>query len=159
MSNKPKYKAIKILSDEEIRELTEYTMIGEGGEGADLAGFEEAAEIIGKAMEPYKKHFCDPVKALIFSIRTAYLLGVQHGAEEYRIASSDWLKYDDCEPFPSMKFELLQSAAEDFWEQMEYEVPAEYLRDVCTKIGFIFMEDNGGKRKRQRKPPSTWRNC
>lgn len=123
-----------ILSDKEIRELTEYLPYPEGG-GEDLADFETLSGLVEKAVSPYLKKITDPAQAMVFVFRAFYFLGALHGMQTYRceVCGEEYLP-----DLNTTKFSLDEYSAIDFYEFNRDEVPPEYVDEICRKFGFGF---------------------
>ena len=114
--NKNKY----ILSDEDIRDLSDLTPFAEGDpvvflEDGDTWGFWAAKLETGQARA-------------LFHMRSFYLLGVIRGAEAYRSMLKDEEETQD------MAFSLDSGAAEEFREDLEA-MPPELFQRLTALLG------------------------
>ncbi len=137
-----------ILSDEEIRDLSDFTPFSEGDpigvmeDGEPVCGFWEAAEqVAGAAALQAAKLTTGQARAL-FHMRSFYFLGVQRGAEAYRSLLSDEDEVKD------MPFALSDYAAEEFREDLE-QMPPELFQRLCALLGLsVQWADRPGRGRR-----------
>ncbi|MEY8385907.1 hypothetical protein AALC17_01280 [Oscillospiraceae bacterium 38-13] len=122
-----------ILSDEDIRNLTDTTPFSEGDsvgflEDGDACGFWMAAEEAAAAAAIQAAKLTTGQARALFHMRSFYFLGVLRGAEAYRFMLTDEEKVKD------MAFSLDSGAAEEFLEDLE-SMEAEDFRRLCALLG------------------------
>lgn len=122
-----------ILSDEDIRNLTDTTPFSEGDsvgflEDEDACGFWLAAEEAAAAAAIQAAKLTTGQARALFHMRGFYFLGVLRGAEAYRFMLTDEEKVKD------MAFSLDSGAAEEFLEDLEA-MEAEDFRRLCALLG------------------------
>lgn len=128
--NKNKY----ILSDEDIRDLSDLTPFAEGDpvcfleDGDPECGFWAAAEEVAAASAVQAAKLETGQARALFHMRSFYLLGVIRGAEAYR----SMLK--DEEETLDMVFSLDSGAAEEFREDLEA-MPPELFQRLTALLG------------------------
>lgn len=116
-----------ILSDEDIRDLSDLTPFAEGDpvgflEDGDVCGFWAAAEEVAVASAVQAAKLETGQARALFHMRSFYLLGVLRGAEAYRSMLTDEEETKD------MAFSLDSGAAEEFREDLEAMPPALFQR-------------------------------
>lgn len=127
--NKNKY----ILSDEDIRDLSDLTPFAEGDpvvflEDGDTWGFWAAAEEVAAASAVQAAKLETGQARALFHMRSFYLLGVIRGAEAYRSMLKDEEETQD------MAFSLDSGAAEEFREDLEA-MPPELFQRLTALLG------------------------
>lgn len=122
-----------ILSNQDIIQLLDDAPAGEGEGLEELVG---VSEEVAKAAARYLHKLPDVQRRVVFALRAMYLIGVQHGAEEYRRAiASD-------KEWPQMPFALDDYYSEWVIEDMEG-VGLEYLNKICQPVGLTFDARGG----------------
>jgi len=140
-----------ILSDEEIRDLSDFTPFSEGDpivfmdDGEPVCFFWEAAEqVVGAEAVEAAKLTTGQARAL-FHMRSFYLLGVQRGAEAYRSMLSDEDEIKD------MPFSLDAYAAGEFREELQ-QMPPDLFQRLCALLGLsVQWADKPNKRRRRKR--------
>lgn len=122
-----------ILSDEDVRDLSDLTPFAEGDtvgflEDGDGYGFWAAAEEIAVASAVQAAKLETGQARALFHMRSFYLLGVLRGAEAYRSMLTDEEKTKD------IAFSLDSSAAEEFREDLEA-MPPELFQRLAALLG------------------------
>lgn len=122
-----------ILSDEDIRNLTDTTPFSEGDpvgflENGDAFGFCQAAEEVAVASAVHAAKLTAGQARALFHMRSFYFLGVLRGAEEYRHTLTD--KFE----LKTIPFSLDGACAEEFRESLETMAPEDFRR-LCALLG------------------------
>lgn len=122
-----------ILSDENIRDLTDTTPFSEGDpvgflEDGDGCGFWMAAEEVAEASAVQAAKLPAGQARALFHMRAFYFLGVLRGAEEYRSMLTD--KFE----LKTIPFSLDDGCSQEFRESLEA-MPPEEFRRLCALLG------------------------
>lgn len=119
-----------ILSDEELRFLSEYTPYAEGGL---LSEFEEEGKQVVQAIAQANIQVTDKRARRLLLLRGFYFLGVLRGAEAYRTAVLEAVKPELSahEPLP---FELDEGCAQLFADDLN-QLPQGELDSLCSALG------------------------
>lgn len=119
-----------ILSDEELRFLSEYTPYAEGGL---LSEFEEEGKQVVQAIAQANTQVTDKRARRLLLLRGFYFLGVLRGAEAYRTAVLEAVKPELSahEPLP---FELDEGCAQLFADDLN-QLPQGKLDSLCSALG------------------------
>lgn len=119
-----------ILSDEELRFLSEYTPYAEGGL---LSEFEEEGKQVVQAIAQANTQVADKRARRLLLLRGFYFLGVLRGAEAYRTAVLEAVKPELSahEPLP---FELDEGCAQLFADDLN-QLPQGELDSLCSALG------------------------
>lgn len=122
-----------ILSDEDIRDLTDTTPFPEGEsvgflEDGDGCGFWLAAEEVAAASAAQAAKLTTGQARALFHMRSFYFLGVLRGAEEYRHTLTD--KFE----LKTIPFSLDDCCSEEFREDLENMPPEDFQR-LCALLG------------------------
>lgn len=122
-----------ILSDEDIRDLTDTTPFSEGEsvgflEDGDGCGFWLAAEEVAAASAAQAAKLTTGQARALFHMRSFYFLGVLRGAEEYRHTLTD--KFE----LKTIPFSLDDCCSEEFREDLENMLPEDFQR-LCALLG------------------------
>lgn len=130
-----------ILSDENIRTLTDTTPFSEGDtmgflEDGDGCGFWLAAEEVAVASAVQAAKLTTGQARALFHMRSFYLLGVLRGAEEYRHSLTDEF---ELKPIP---FSLDNCCSQEFRESLEAMPPKDFQR-LCALLGLSVPWENG----------------
>jgi len=122
------------LSDEDIREASEYTPFTESTPVYDeddvepkSSFFGVAEQVAGAAAVEAAKLKSGQARAL-FHMRSFYLLGVLHGAEAYRAIQTG--EYER----KKIPFSLDEYCAEEYREELE-QLPPEVFQSLCSLLG------------------------
>lgn len=118
-----------ILSDEELRFLSEYTPYAEGGL---LSEFEEEGKQVVQAIAQANTQVTDKRARRLLLLRGFYFLGVLRGAEAYRTAVLEAVKPELSahEPLP---FELDEGCAQLFADDLN-QLPQGELDSLCSAL-------------------------
>ncbi len=138
MADKTKNRLVKkrylSLSDEDIREASEYTPFSEATPVYDKYDIEPkssffgvAERVAGAAAVEAAKLKTGQARAL-FHMRSFYLLGVLHGAEAYRAMQTG--EYER----KKIPFIMDNSCAAEFREELE-QLPPEVFQSLCSLLG------------------------
>lgn len=125
-----------ILSDEDLKCLSEYTPYSEGDAflwvidiGQKMGGFWGIAKDVAEAIAADAVHLCSGQARALLAMRAFYLLGVLRGGEAYRNLVVD---SDGEEPeFKDMPFEV---DSELFVEDLK-ELPQEEFNNILALLG------------------------
>ena len=119
-----------ILSDEELRFLSEYTPYAEGGL---LSEFEKAGKQVVQAIAQANTQVTYKRARWLLLLRGFYFLGVLRGAEAYRTAVLEAVKPELPAPEP-LPFELDEGCAQLFADDLN-QLPQGELDRLCSALG------------------------
>lgn len=122
-----------ILSNEDIRNLTDTTPFSEGEpvgflEDGDGCGFWMAAEEVAVASAVQAAKLTTGQARALFHMRSFYFLGVIRGAEEYRSMLTEDMESENA------PFSLDDYASAEFRESLETMAPEDFQR-LCALLG------------------------
>lgn len=122
-----------ILSNEDIRNLTDTTLFSEGDsvgflEDGDGCGFWLAAEEVAVASAVQAAKLTTGQARALFHMRSFYFLGVIRGAEEYRSMLTEDMESENT------PFSLDNGCSQEFRESLEAMEPEEFQR-LCALLG------------------------
>ena len=119
-----------ILSDEELRSLSEFTTYAEGGL---LSEFEAEGRRVMAALAQANTNVTDKRARRLLLLRGFYFLGVLRGAEAYRNAILAAVNQDQ-QGGDTLPFELDESCMQLFADDLN-QLPQGKLYQLCSALG------------------------